>query len=69
LAAKLKWILPLTFSFSMFSKRMIALVEQLITRRFHRQQLPGAEPGGGDKYQAGEGEKGARGESHCGFQE
>jgi hypothetical protein len=35
---------------------------------FNRQQLPGAEPGGGDKYQAGEGEKGA-GESHCGFQE
>jgi hypothetical protein len=34
LAAKLKWILPLTFSFSMFSKRMIALVEQLITPSF-----------------------------------
>ena len=34
LAAKLKWILPLTFSFSMFSKRIIALVEQLITPPF-----------------------------------
>ena len=36
---------------------------------FDRQQLPGAEPGGGNKHQAGEGEKGARGDSHCGFHE
>lgn len=34
-----------------------------------RQQAPGAKPGGGDKREGGEGEKGAGRESHCGFGE
>ncbi|GHL45120.1 hypothetical protein ECZU28_51150 [Escherichia coli] len=54
----------------MFSKRMMPLVEQLMTPALSAgSSRRGAKRGGGNKYQNAEGKERTRRESHYGFQE